>query len=307
MISSQGRAEFPALGTGAVVVVTEPEHLDAAVSAVRTEVDRFDRACSRFRSDSDLERVNDAAGRPVVVSDTLVDAVEAALRAAVWTGGDVDPTVGQALRLLGYDRDFASVRPAPSVVRFTEVPGWKVVAVDRTRSTVTVPAGVRLDLGATAKALAVDRAADSAAEAAGCGVLVSLGGDIACRGQEPASGWLVHVAEWHAAGPKAAGQTVCIHSGGIATSSTTVRRWQRGRDEMHHLVDPATGRPVNTYWRTVSVAAASCLQANVATTAAIIRGDRAEDWLASLGVPARLVRRDGTVVCLGHWPVEVAS
>ena len=307
MIRSQGRAEFSALGTGAVVVVTEPEHLDAAVSAVRTEVERFDRACSRFRSDSDLERVNDAAGRPVVVSDTLVDAVEVALRAAIWTDGDVDPTVGQALRLLGYDRDFASVRPAPSVVRFTEVPGWKVVVVDRTRSTVTVPAGVRLDLGATAKALAVDRAADGAAEAAGCGVLVSLGGDIACRGQQPTGGWLVHVAEWHAAGPKSAGQTVCIHAGGIATSSTTVRRWQRGGEEMHHLVDPATGRPVNTYWRTVSVAAASCLQANVATTAAIIRGNRAEDWLASLGVPARLVRRDGTVVYLGNWPVEVAA
>jgi thiamine biosynthesis lipoprotein len=76
---------------------------------------------------------------------------------------------------------------------------------------------------------------------------------------------------------------------------------------MHHLVDPATGRSVNTYWRTVSVAASSCVQANIATTAAIIRGDRAEDWLASLGVPARLVRLDGTVVCLGHWPVEVST
>ena len=307
MIITQGRAEFAALGTGAVVLVTEPEHLAAAVSAVRTEVERFDRACSRFRSDSDLERVNDAAGRSVVVSDTLVEAVEVALQAAAWTDGDVDPTVGQALRLLGYDRDFASVRSAPAVVRFTEVPGWKVVTVDRARSTVTVPAGVRLDLGATAKALAVDRATGRAAEAAGCGVLVSLGGDIACRGQEPPGGWLVHVAEWHAAGSNAAGQTVCIHSGAIATSSTTVRRWQRGREAMHHLVDPATGRSVNTYWRTVSVAAASCVQANIATTAAIIRGDRAEDWLASLGVPARLVRLDGTVVCLGHWPVEVST
>ncbi|MCU1365427.1 MAG: thiamine biosynthesis protein [Ilumatobacteraceae bacterium] len=100
---------------------------------------------------------------------------------------------------------------------------------------------------------------------------------------------------------------IVLHGGGLATSSTTIRRWRRGSADVHHVIDPTTGGPADGCWRTVSVVAASCVQANIATTATIVRGAAGEAWLRSLGVPARLVRQDGAVVHLGSWPVEVAA
>jgi thiamine biosynthesis lipoprotein len=114
----------------------------------------------------------------------------------------------------------------------------------------------------------------------------------------------VRVTDDHASGPEADGQTVLVQSGGLATSSTTVRRWARGGQELHHVLDPRTGRPAEEVWRTVSVAAASCVDANIASTAAIIRGERAPAWLESLGLPARLVLPEGSVVRVGGWPAE---
>jgi thiamine biosynthesis lipoprotein len=175
------------------------------------------------------------------------------------------------------------------------------------RRTIQLPRGVKLDLGATAKAWAADRAAAAARAASGCGVLVSLGGDIATSGACPAGGWRVHVTDDHRDGPDAPGQTIAIGGGGLATSSTFVRRWRRNGQQMHHIVDPATGDPASTPWRTVSVAAASCAEANIAATAAIVRGERALAWLAELGLPARLVARDGAVSTVGSWPAEASS
>jgi thiamine biosynthesis lipoprotein len=298
-----GHASFLALGTGAVVLTSDPASLGDACLAVAREIDAIDRACSRFRDDSELARVNSAGGEPVAVGPVLLDALEAALRAARLTGGDVDPTVGEAIRVLGYDRDFAAVpRTGGPLLQVAKVPGWRQVALDRERGLVRVPAGVRLDLGATAKALAADRAAARAAAATGCGVLVSLGGDIATAGQPPEGGWAVRVTDWHDAGPAAAGETIRVHGGALATSSTTVRRWTRGDEPLHHVVDPATGRPAALVWRTVSVAAATCVDANTTATAAIIRGERGPAWLRSLGLPARLVRPDSSVVRVAGWP-----
>jgi thiamine biosynthesis lipoprotein len=133
-------------------------------------------------------------------------------------------------------------------------------------------------------------------------VLVSLGGDIATAGEPPRGGWAVRVADWHAAGHDASSQTVRVHGGALATSSTTVRRWTRGGEQLHHVLDPATGRPAPVVWRTVSVAAATCVDANTAATAAIVRGERSPAWLESLRLPARLVRPDGSAVRVGGWP-----
>jgi len=299
------RHDFRALGTGCVVLVTDPSRLPAAVDEVKAELDDIDLACSRFRDDSDLERVNAAAGAETAVSPLLVDAVLVALRAAELTDGDIDPTVGEAMQVLGYDRDFAAVpKEGAAVATLVRVPGWHLVEVSRERNTVRVPAGVSLDLGATAKALAADRAATRAAAVAGCGVLVSLGGDLAVAGPAPTRGWEVRVTDSHAAGPDTDGQTVLVNSGGLATSSATVRRWQRGGEDLHHVIDPKTGRPANVVWRTVSVAAGSCVDANIASTAAIIRGERAPAWLDTLGLPARLVLPEGSVVRVGGWPPE---
>src|SRR6266540_3153091 len=82
---------------GAVVLATDRTRLGPACLAVAAEVAEIDRACSRFREDSELTMVNDAGGRSVVVGDVLFEALEVALRAARLTDGDVDPTVGQAI------------------------------------------------------------------------------------------------------------------------------------------------------------------------------------------------------------------
>jgi len=304
-----GKVEFKALGTTAVVIVTDPGRLEIARAVVAAEIDAIDLACSRFRPDSDLERVNRAGGRPTKVSSLCIDAVLVGLRAAKLTNGDVDPTIGRAIRLLGYDRDFASVPASGAAVkRAQHVPGWHMVEVDAVNGVLSVPPKVLLDLGATAKAFCADRAAAAAADAAQCGVLVSLGGDIAIAGEAPARGWEIRVTDSHAAGPYAEGQTIALSSGGLATSSTTVRRWNRGGDDMHHVVDPSTGRPASVVWRTVSVVAGNCVDANVASTASIIRGERAPGWLESMDLPARLVLADGGVVRVGGWPAdEVAA
>ena len=305
MSDQPGSATFEALGCKSVVWVEKPGRLDDAVAAVQEVVADFDLACSRFREDSELSAVNAAAGEPVTVGATLLAATQAALRAAVLTDGDVDPTVGQALIALGYDRDFAALGPGPATApRIEAVPGWRTVELDEEVSTVRVPRGVKLDLGATAKALAADRAAELAAGRAGCGVLVSLGGDMAIDGPLPTGGWRVRVTDDHRADARTPGQWITLLSGGLATSSTTVRRWNTGAGTAHHLIDPRTGRPAAGPWRTVSVNAGSCLDANIASSAAIVRGERAAQWLESLRLPSRLVGVDGGVRHLAGWPAD---
>jgi thiamine biosynthesis lipoprotein len=301
---------FSALGTTAIVVVDDPARLQAAIGAVQDELSDIDRTCSRFRADSDLSRLNDADGEWTDVDDLLVRAVDVALRAARLTEGLVDPTIGQAMLRIGYDRDFADV-PAHDPVSlpagsWLSAPGWRLIEIRRDRSQVRLPGGVRLDLGATAKALAADRSADRAATATGTGALVSLGGDIAVSGAAPVAGWPVGIADDHAATPER-GETIAIASGGLATSSTIVRRWSRGDASMHHIVDPRTGRPAPEVWRTVSVCAATCVDANTASTASIILGEEAPSWLAGQGLPARLVSLDGTVARVGGWPERAAA
>jgi thiamine biosynthesis lipoprotein len=233
------------------------------------------------------------------------------------TDGDVDPTVGGALADLGYDRDFAELtqpgQPSEAAgndagrVSVRVIPGWRAVRVDLDRQRLTVPAGAQLDLGATVKGWAADRAAARIAQELGCGVLVSLGGDTAVAGEPPDGGWRIRVQDRTALPGAAAdgpSQVVTIRDGGLATSSTAARRWRRGGDVLHHILDPRTGRPAAPVWRTVSVAAVTCADANTAATAAIIRGRQALPWLAGLRLPARLVAQDGTVHTLNAWPED---
>ena len=299
-------ATWPALGSSVVVLVGEPRHLSDACRAARGVIDDVDAACSRFRGDSEISAVNAAGGEPVAVSDLFVRAAACALRAAHITGGELDPTIGASMRVAGYDRDFAEIGWG-SVVRFTRAAGWRCVELDERDRLVRVPAGVELDFGATAKALAADLAAAAAHEQQGAGVLVSIGGDMASAGEAPPGGWPVRVADDHAAGTRAPGQTIALRSGGLATSSTTRRRWRRGALELHHILNPASGAPVNEHWRTVSVAAATCVDANIASTTAIIRGEAALRWLERHALPARLVTLDGAVTLTAGWPADVLA
>ncbi|HEY7147046.1 MAG TPA: FAD:protein FMN transferase [Streptosporangiaceae bacterium] len=300
---------FSIFGTTATLLVSDPAAVQLARRVADAELAAVDRACSRFRADSELSALNAAGGRAVPVSALFAEILEVALRAARLTGGAVDPTCGQALAEIGYDRDFAVLLAAGDAGprrhrRGTGVPGWRCVQLDRQRGLAWLRRGAQLDLGSTGKAWAADRCAAQIAAATGAGVLVSLGGDIAVGGPPPGAGWRIRVTDDHAAGPDAPGQTITIVSGGLATSSTTVRTWAVGGQRMHHIIDPATGEPARTCWRTASVAAGSCVDANTASTAAIIRGEAAPGWLREAGLPARLVRADGSAELVAGWPPD---
>lgn len=306
---------WTALGTSVHVVATDADGLGRASAAVGDVLEDVDTAYSRFRGDSELSRLNASAGRTVRVSPLLATAIDAAQRAARLTDGAVDPTIGQAIRVAGYDDDFSRIAgPHPTLpprgreiesinLRAWRVPGWQAIRFDRRSRTVLLPPGVELDLGSTGKALAADLAVRAALAAAGSGgVLVSLGGDIATAGTPPARGWRIHVAEDSREKPDEDGEVICLPAGGVATSSTTVRRWTRGAAVLHHIIDPKTSLPTTGPFRTVTVAAATCLDANIASTAAIVRGTAAIEWLMGWGLPARLVENDGTIHYIGRWP-----
>jgi FAD:protein FMN transferase len=298
-------AELAALGSTALLSTTDDAALADATAELVRELETVDLACSRFRDDSELARLNRAEGQPFAASRYLFEAVRVALRAAAATDGLVDPTIGRGLRLAGYDRTFAIVSGrTPGTVRFASAAGWQLVELDEDRRSIRIPSGVELDLGATAKALAADRAALAAADRTGTGILVSLGGDIAIAGPTPRGGWPVRIVDDHRAWLDGPGPVVSIEAGGLATSSVTVRRWRAGEHELHHILDPRTGRPAPSWWRTVSVAAASCVDANSASTAAVLLGEAAPVWLAERRLPARLVGVSGEVVCTGGWPAE---
>ena len=304
-------AEWRALGTR-VRLVVHGAGLAVARDAAERVLDEVDRACSRFRPDSELMTLNASAGRATRVSPLLARVLAGALDAARRTGGAVDPTVGRALRVIGYDRDFdllAAADPARAsmTVRVAAVPGWRAVELDVASGTVRIPRGVELDLGATGKGLAADLAAAAAHQATGGegGVLVSLGGDIATAGRCPDGGWRILAAEDSATPADADGEVVAIERGAIATSTTTLRRWRvAGGATAHHILDPRTGLPARTPWRTATVAAATCEAANAASTAAIVMGDAAPAWLEASRLPARIVDRDGRVLRLAGWPAS---
>ena len=302
-------AGWSALGCLVHLTVTDPAVLDEARAMLAADLAALDAACSRFRPDSELVALDRAGGKPVQVSPVLAEAVAVALRAAELTGGDVDPTVGEAIAAAGYDRDFTLVPPdGPALsLAVRAVPGWHQVRLDPASRTLTLPPGIRLDLGATAKAWAADRSAARIAAALGGGVLVGLGGDVSVAGPAPEGGWRIRVQDVTGRPdetPPGPATVVAITGGGLATSSTTARRWRRGGSVLHHILDPRTGLPPAPVWRTVSVTAATCADANTASTAAIIRGQSAPGWLAALRLPSRLVADAGRVETVAGWPAE---
>jgi thiamine biosynthesis lipoprotein ApbE len=302
--SSTGRA----LGTSVHVVVTPPDRLAAASQAVDAVIADIDAACSRFRDESEIMRLQARAGEWVPISPLLFAALRAAIRGAELSGGSVDPTVGTAVKTIGYVGDFASVAPdgGPVSLRIDSAPGWRCVRLDEVTHSALIPAGVEIDLGATAKALASDLAAAAARRAMGKGgVLVNLGGDIAVAGESPKDGWVIQIAEASDAPLTAESEAIAIRDGGVATSSTTIRRWRRGGVQLHHIVDPGTGVPAAGPWRTVTCAAGSCLDANIAATAAIVRGSEAVAWLTERDVPARLISDRSEVVRTRAWPLPL--
>jgi FAD:protein FMN transferase len=305
--AAYGQAQWRALGTYVQLVVAGEQHLEAARRLAVRRLDDVDRTCSRFRDDSDLVRANRNAGRWTPVDPLLSAAVAAALSAAEASDGHVDPTLGHSITAAGYDRTFAELGsdghgpadvPAPPPLR----EAWRHVEVDPDGA-VLVPAGAALDLGATGKAFAADLIAGEIGRTTGC--VLSLGGDVAVGAPDGAPPrtppWRVSLSEVPEEPPAV---QVELPAGGMATSTVLARRWRRGGAVVHHLLDPATGRSVDPVWRTASVVAPTCLEANTASTAAIVIGEHAPAWLATLGVAARLVDGEGAVAYVGNWNEE---
>jgi thiamine biosynthesis lipoprotein len=261
-------------------------------------LDDLDRACSRFRADSEVSQL--ASGEETDVSELLAGYVAAALAAARDTGGIVDPTLGAQLRAAGYDRTFTLVAARDGFALRPVPPRAAWAGIELTGTRLRLPHGCELDLGATAKARAADRAAHAVASELRSPVLVSLGGDIATVGDRR---WSIRVAERL----DGDGPCVSVGAGGVATSSVTARRWRTDAGTAHHLIDPRTGRPARSCWRTVTVVAGTCLDANVAATAAVVLADDAVGWLRERGLTARLVATDGGVVHVGGWPAETEA
>jgi thiamine biosynthesis lipoprotein len=297
----------PAFGTTLGFWVTDARQLERVEWVARSWIEAVDAACSRFRDGSDLGRANRGAGEAVTVSPVLLDAVEAACEMARLTGGLYDPTVGRAVIAAGYDQSFDSLPRVRDWSRGRAVPAgrWAEILIDRSASTITVPKGVSLDLGGSAKGWTVDTALDLCRlelghEASSVGLCISAGGDIAVAGPPPLGGWPVRLSETLDRERGPGDEWVALQSGAIATSGALHRRWSMRDGEAHHIIDPRTGAPGQSCWRLVTVMAGRCLVADTAATAAWLLGDEAPRWMASIGVQGRLVASDGTVtrVCL---------
>lgn len=289
---------FRALGTEVYVGVRDARELQSARALAVEVLTDVDEVASRFRLDTDLSRVNAHPGRWVAVDPLLVAAVEAAVAAAAQTEGLVHPLLGRPLVQLGYDRDFELLveHPDQPPVQPPPLDSWRAIGRDPAGA-LRIPAGTALDLGATGKAWAADLVGAAYEQELRSGAVISVGGDLRIAHPD-GTPWPVAVSER----PGGPALLVGLDSGGIATSSTRVRRWTRRGVRRHHLLDPRTGRPAREVWRTVTATGPTCTAANTASTAAVVLGDEAPDWLAHRQVTARLVAHDGVVRRVGAWP-----
>ncbi len=299
-----------ALGSYLFLAVRRPAALRPASRLAAAVVADVDATCSRFRVDSDLSRANAAAGSWIPVDPLLVAGVEIACAAADATEGMVNPLLGRTLVQLGYDRDFRRLEQPAATVHPGEPAGaeppplnaWREIRTDRAGA-IRVPAGTALDLGSTGKAWAADLIATAIEEELGEPALVSIGGDLRVAAPDGRP-WQVAISE-EPGGPVE--QLVAVVDGGLATSSTRVRRWSHHGTVRHHLLDPRTGAPTSTRWRTVTATGPSCVAANTASTAAVVLGEDAPVWLTQHGVTARLVGPAGELRTTGGWPRQTVS
>ena len=245
-------------------------------------LDHLEARWSRFLPDSDISRLNLAAGEPVQVDPTTITLLTAMTDAWHATERRFDPTTLQALLHAGYRSsidDPGRVTVLPSgVVRLTEQhdgrgngsPTLNHIEIDRGTCTVRLPAGLSIDAGGIGKGLAADLAVTNALRCGAEGALVGLGGDLSMGGHPPDGGWMVAIE--HPEPERGTLGRVVVPGGGVATSSTRSRRWQRFGRECHHVIDPWTDAPSTTDLSSVTVVARSGWLAEVHATAAILAG-----------------------------------
>jgi len=281
------RHSFRSMGTDVSLAVpggTQPSRFRSSSEAVESEFSEQDRRFSRFRSDSELCRVNERAGRRVRVSHEFASLLRLALAAARETGGLFDPTVLPALLAAGYDRDFEQVTVDRRVPARPAGPAgtWRFVALEGTR--LRMPPGTGLDFGGIAKGWTVDRAMRSVADLPWASV--NAGGDLRVAGQPPEGELRVAVEDPRSPGNEIA--RLLLAGGALATSSVTRRAWGPGR---HHLIDPRTQLPAHTGVVQATVWAPTCAEAEIRSKWALMAGPEVLDL-----VPALLVMEDGQLL-----------
>jgi FAD:protein FMN transferase len=264
---------FRAMGTTVRVLMDERATASAVSSAgeaIRLTFDREERRFSRFRAESELSRINRAAGRPTRVSPIFASVMRLALDSAAATGGLFDPTVLGALKAAGYDRDFDEVVAGARGALHPATPcgRWRDVILED--DLLCLPSGVGVDLGGLVKGWTVDRAAARVMDAGLRWALVNAGGDLRIAGGAPP----VSVAIEDPDDPDVELGRLMVREGGVATSSIRSRSWGAG---LHHVIDPRTGSPSETDLIQVTVAASTCAEAEVRAKTVLLRGSLAAD------------------------------
>lgn len=284
---------------GSEVETLVPSSSAALAETILTDLFRsWEAVLSRFDPNSALTALNRAAGRWVAVPEVLWEAIQAALDASRATGGVFDPTVGQYLEALGYDRSVDQLAPGAFAGRFSPPPPthWQHVALDPATRRVKLPPGTHLDLGGIGKGLTADEALRRLDQAGCVPALVSAGGDLAVRGVPPGpAGWAVGLPSGH---------VLWLRRGAVATSGPERRRWSQGPWQRHHLIDPRTGQPGKAHWRWCTVIAHRGSQADVAATVAWLLGARAPDFLSAHQMAGILAPQEGPLQWVGLSPTS---
>lgn len=283
---------FEAIGTSWEIVTDVPVPATARHEIGRV-IERFDRAWSRFRSDSAVTALAAGAGSAVVTDDAgaMLAAFEA-LGAA--TAGAVNPLVGASLERLGYDASISLRAEGDALAAPANWRGRLVAAGAELR----LDGPGMVDVGALGKGRLVDLVLPIVVDACPGDVLIDASGDLAVRGAA------VRVGLEHPRDPRKAIGVLEVRDQALAASATNRRAWGDG---LHHVLDARTGMPVRSVIATWAVAPvgmqSGAMHADAIATALFFDGGAAlaHRW----GVHWVRVLSDGRAEASPHCPVEL--
>jgi thiamine biosynthesis lipoprotein len=274
---------FTAMASPCEVLVDTDERAEAAalLRLAHQEAERIEHKFSRYRRGNIVDRINHSAGQPVPVDAETAQLIDYA--AACWemSQGRFDITSGVLRRAWTFDG--SNRVPSPERVHeLLQHVGWNRVTWKD--ATLAMPAGMEIDLGGIGKEYAVDRAALLLAGSAHSAFLVNLGGDLFASGARRADRpWAAGIDDPQHSGDRAV-YRIEFARGGLATSGDARRflRWNGKR--LGHILDPRTGWPVEDPPRSVTVLAATCIEAGTLSTLAYLQGAGAGAFLQQQGV-----------------------
>ena len=293
--SDKVRRARPLLGTFVEIEAAgaAKSKMDGAIDAAFEAVAQVHRLMSFHDDDSDVSRLNREAWlRPVKVDAWTFRVLEAAVELHRRSKGIFDIAIAATLQNMG-------LLPRPDGDPPAAVDGRLFDSIELLED-LMVRFGhrdVRIDLGGIAKGFAVDRALEVLRGFGLASGLVNAGGDLAAFGREPQT---IHIR--HPRDPRRLMCRVEITNEALASTAHRFDLLSSAATTASAIIDPATGVPVQSMWRTATVAAGTCVDANIASTAAIVMGEAAIGWLKIQGLPARLVDVDGRVNRVAGWP-----